>query len=61
MKKKHVQTTNLKAKNSHNMQNAICLKEKQLRDMYNAFIIIKPCLEYGSLTWGWGERETKEP
>ena len=40
----------LKQRNSHNMQNAICLQEKQLRNMYNAFI--KPCLEYGSLTWG---------
>ena len=35
------------------MQNAICLQEKQLKNMYNAFI--KPCLEYRSLTWGRGE------
>ena len=48
----------LKQRNSHNMQNAICLQEKQLRNMYNAFI--KPCLEYGSLTWG-GEWGAKEP
>ena len=40
----------LKQRNNHNMQNAICLQEKQLRNMYNAFT--KPCLEYGSLTWG---------
>ena len=42
----------LKQRNNHNMQNAICLQEKQLRNMYNAFI--KPCLEYRSLTWGRG-------
>ena len=47
----------LKQRNSHNMQNAIYLQEKQLRNMYNAFI--KPCLEYGSLTCG-GERGAKQ-
>ena len=49
----------LNQRNSHNMQNAIYLQEKQLRNMYNAFI--KPCLEYGWLTWGkgrGGEEET---
>ena len=47
----------LKQRNSHNMQNAIYLQEKQLRNMYNAFI--KPCLQYGSLTCG-GERGAKQ-
>ena len=49
----------LNQRNRHNMQNAIYLQEKQLRNMYNAFI--KPCLEYGWLTWGkgrGGEEET---
>ena len=46
-KKQHIETTMLilNQRNSHNMQNAIYLQEKQLRNMYNAFI--KPCLEYG--------------